>query len=51
MTVRPMAMQIADAIGARWAMFFSPIYVAQLPARCTCPTLVAFDRADSVMLG
>ena len=44
-----MAAQVADVLGARWAILFSPIYAACHPAQCTCPTLVAFDRADPVM--
>ena len=43
-----MAAQVADEVGARWALLFSPVYVPQRPARCSCPTLLAFDRADEV---
>lgn len=43
-----MAAQLADRIGARWALLFSPIYAPTYRAQCSCPTLVAFDRADEV---
>ena len=43
-----MAAQVANAVGARWALLFSPIYVPGSPAQCDCPTLVAFDRTDEV---
>jgi hypothetical protein len=44
-----MAAQVADRLGARWSMLFSPIYAPLHPASCSGPTLVAFDRADPVM--
>lgn len=43
-----MAAAVADSVGARWALLFSPVYVPQRPAQCSCPTLVAFDPADEV---
>ena len=42
------AAQLADDVGARWALLFSPVYVPRRPARCSCPTLLAFDRDDEV---
>ncbi len=43
-----MAAQLANHVGARWALLFSPVYAPTFPAQCDCPTLVAFDRADEV---
>ena len=43
-----MAAQVADIVGARWALLFSPVYVPGRPARCSCPTLLAFDSNDEV---
>ena len=43
-----MAAQVADDVGARWALLFSPVYVPASPARCSCPTLLAFDLKDEV---
>ena len=42
------AAQLASALRAPWALLFSPVHVPGKPARCECPTLVAYDRADEV---
>ncbi len=43
-----MAAQLADTLGARWALLFSPVFVPARPARCSCPTLLAYDPTDEV---
>ena len=44
-----MAAQVANSVGAKWALLFSPIFVPGSGAQCDCPTLVAYDRADEVV--
>ena len=43
-----MAAQVADDLGARWALLFSPVYAPGHPARCSCPTLLVRDPMDEV---
>ena len=43
-----MAAQVADELGAKWALLFSPVFVPAHPARCSCPTLLAYDPVDEV---
>jgi hypothetical protein len=43
-----MVWQVADDLGAGWAVLFSPVYVPSRPARCSCPTLLAYDLQDEV---
>ena len=44
-----MAAQVANELGASFALLFSPVYIPGHPPQCDCRTLVVFDRKDEVM--